>query len=180
MNRKLRVSDLVYIALMAALLAVCAWVTIPTPAIAFTLQTMGVFLALIILGGKRGTLAIFVYILLGAVGVPVFSGFKGGLGALLSATGGYIFGFLFTGLAYWLLTALLGQKLPVQIFALVVGLLLCYAVGTAWYLYLSVQQGGAIPLGAALTACVVPFLLPDGLKLALALFLGRRLQPFVK
>lgn len=181
MKTKLRVLDLVYIALMAALLAICAWVTIPTPAVAFTLQTMGVFLALVTLGGKRGTLAVLVYILLGAVGVPVFSGFRGGLGALFGATGGYIFGFIFTALTYWLMTALLGEKLWVQILSLILGhFLLCYAVGTAWYLYVYVRDNGAMTLGAALMGCVVPFLLPDGLKLALAMLLGRRLRRFVK
>ncbi len=174
------VRNLCYIALMAAVLAVCAWITIPTPAVAFTLQTMGVFLALILLGGKRGTIAIFVYILLGAVGVPVFSGFRGGLGALLGSTGGYILGFLLTGLLYWLMTALLGEKLPIQILALVLGLALCYAFGTAWYVHVYLQAKGDITVKAAFLGCVAPFLLPDLVKLAVAELVGRRLKPILK
>lgn len=178
--KKFRVLDISYIALLAALLAVCAWITIPLPMVAFTLQTMGVFLALILLGGKRGTTAVLVYILLGAMGLPVFSGFRGGFGVLFGATGGYIFGFIFTALAYWAITARLGETLPVQIFALILGLVLCYAVGTGWYMLMYLQDGQSIALGAALLGCVVPFILPDLGKLALALFLGRRLKPFLK
>ena len=109
--KKLTVRDLVLCALMAALLAVCAWISFPVLEIAYTLQTFGVFFALLVLGGARGTLAILVYILLGAVGLPVFTGFRGGIDALLGVTGGYILGFLFTGLVYWLVTGLLGRKL---------------------------------------------------------------------
>lgn len=180
MKEKLRVLDIAYIALMAAVLAVCAWITIPLPMVAFTLQTMGVFLALALLGGKRGTLAVLVYILLGAVGVPVFSGFRGGLGALFGTTGGYIFGFIFTALLYWVITHFLGEKLPVQIIALVLGLFLCYAVGTAWFMYVYIRDKGAMTLATALGGCVFPFIIPDLCKLALALLLGRRLRRFVK
>ena len=77
---------------LAALMAVCSWISIPT-AIPFTLQTMAVFLAVGLLGGKRGTLAVTAYVLLGAVGAPVFANFSGGIGILLGQTGGYILGF---------------------------------------------------------------------------------------
>ena len=74
--------DLVYIAVFAVVMAVCSWISIPAQ-VPFTLQTFGVFMAVGVLGGKRGTLAVLVYVLLGAVGVPVFAGFSGGIGALL-------------------------------------------------------------------------------------------------
>lgn len=180
MKSKLRILDLAYIALMAALIAICTWISIPLPMVSFTLSTLGIFLSLTLLGGKRGSLAILVYILLGAMGVPVFSNFRGGLGALFGATGGYIFGFIFTAALYWLLTGLLGEKLPVQIVSLVIGLAVCYAVGTFWYLHVYVRDSGPMTLGAALMGCVVPFALPDLGKLALALFLGKRLRPFLK
>ena len=104
---KSRILETTYIALFAALIAVCAFITIPMPLpfISFTLQTFGVFAALGILGGRDGTTAVAVYILLGAIGVPVFSGFRGGFGVLIGPTGGYIAGFLGAALVYWLLTA---------------------------------------------------------------------------
>ena len=104
---KSRILETTYIALFAALIAVCAFITIPMPLpfISFTLQTFGVFAALGILGGRDGTTAVAVYILLGAIGVPVFSGFRGGFGVLIGPTGGYIAGFLGAALVYWLMTA---------------------------------------------------------------------------
>ena len=100
--------DLAFIGLFSVLIAVCSWITIPGP-VPFTLQTFGIFCALGMLGGKRGTCSILVYILLGIIGIPVFSGFTGGVGQLLGMTGGYIVGFLLMGLLYWLVTRLAGQ-----------------------------------------------------------------------
>ena len=118
MNRQFRVVDLTYMAVCAALIAICAWITVPA-AVPFTLQTFAVFCVLGLLGGKRGTVAILVYILLGAVGLPVFSGFNGGIGALLGTTGGYILGFIFIGLIYWAAEKLFGFKLAVRIAAMI-------------------------------------------------------------
>ena len=92
----LKTRDLTLIALFAALIAICAWLTVPMPDVPFTMQTFGVFAALLLLGGKRGTLSILLYLLLGAAGLPVFSGFRGGIGSLLGTTGGYLVGFFFS------------------------------------------------------------------------------------
>lgn len=89
-----------YIGLFAVVIAICSWISIPT-VVPFTLQTFAVFLTVSVLGGKRGTLSVIIYVLLGAVGLPVFSGFKGGVGALLNTTGGYIIGFIFSALIMW-------------------------------------------------------------------------------
>lgn len=167
--------NMVLTALFAALLAVCAWISIPMGDVAFTLQTFGVFLALLLLGGKRGTLAILVYLLLGAVGLPVFSGFRGGFGVLLGTTGGYIAGFLLTGLVYWLITALGGKPLM----GLFLGLAGCYLFGSVWYYVVYLQAGSTLGLGLILIKCVLPYLLPDAAKAALAWLLARRLKPFV-
>ena len=94
-------------ALMAALLALCAWLTIPT-VVPFTMQTFGIFLAVGLLGGKLGSLAVGVYLLLGIVGLPVFSGFSGGIGTLAGVTGGYLLGFLLIALVMWLAERLFG------------------------------------------------------------------------
>ena len=92
-----RTSDLTQTAICAALIAVCSWISVPAP-VPFTLRTFGVFCVLGILGGKRGTAAVLLFLLLGAAGLPVFAGFNGGIGALLGATGGYLLGFVFIGL----------------------------------------------------------------------------------
>ena len=85
---------MVLASLFASLTAVCAWISIPIPPISFTLQTFAVFLTLAVLGGKWGTVSILLYLLLGVVGLPVFAGFRGGISALLDATGGFLWGFL--------------------------------------------------------------------------------------
>ncbi len=157
--------------LFAALMALCAWISVPVSDIAFTLQTLGVFLALGLLGGKWGTVSILTYLLLGAVGLPVFSAFRGGPGILLGATGGYLLGFLLAGLGYWAVTALFGPR--ASLFGMLLGQLLCYGFGTGWY-FLLYARGSS--LTAVLTLCVVPYLLPDALKIALAHHLTWRLR----
>ena len=177
-SSRLRTLDLCYIALFAVLIAVCAWISIPFT-VPFTLQTFAVFAALCTLGGRRGTFAILTYLLLGSAGLPVFAGFKGGLGALLGTTGGYILGFLLSALLYWLLTAKLGDRPAIRVLGCLLGLLVCYTFGTAWFLLVYTQTTGAVGLLTALGWCVFPFVIPDLLKLALALFLSQKLRPFL-
>ena len=177
---QIRTKDLVYMALMVVLLVVCSWASITIGSIVpFTLQTFAVFCALELLGGARGTIAVAVYLLLGAVGVPVFAGFTGGLGILLGSTGGYLLGFLLTGLVYWLFERL-GRSLWLRVAALLLGLALCYAFGTLWFIEVYSRANGPLSVMTALSWCVLPFLLPDGLKLALALLLSARVKPLLK
>ena len=163
--------------LFTAVLTVCAWIAIPVGDIAVTLQTFGIFLTLGLLGGRRGSITVFVYLLLGAVGAPVFSGFRGGMGALLGTTGGYISGFMLTALVYWLLTAIKDTP-SVRLTAMVLGLLLCYSCGTIWYVF-GYLDGSTLSLGAVLLKCVIPYLFPDACKLFFAWVLTRRLKRFV-
>ncbi len=178
-NSKLSVKEMVFIAMFAVLIAVCSWISIPTT-VPFTLQTFGIFCAVGMLGGKRGSLAVLVYILLGAVGIPVFAGFSHGIGALLGTTGGYIIGFLLLAMAYWLLTSLFGEKLPVMAAAMVLGLILCYAFGTVWFMIVYAKNNEAVGLWTALGWCVFPFIIPDLLKMVLAILLTKRIGKLVK
>ncbi len=166
-----KTAELAYIALGAALITVCAWITVPFT-VPFTMQIFAVFFSLILLGGRNGTIAVCVYLLLGAIGIPVFSGGKGGFSVLVGVTGGYLWGMVLIGLVYWIGTKLLDRKLWVEIASLVFGLLLCYAFGTIWFSVLNAGKGFV----ASLLVCVVPFLLPDAAKLALAVILGRKLR----
>ncbi len=176
---KMRTLDMAYIALFAVLIAVCAWISIPAT-VPFTLQTFGIFLAVGVLGGKRGTLAVLVYLLLGAVGIPVFAGFSGGVGCLLGSTGGYLVGFLFTALVMWAMERLMGKKLWVLALSMLLGLVVCYAFGTVWFILVYARTTGEIGLLTALGWCVFPYVLPDLIKMALALVLCRRLAGVLK
>ena len=176
---KMRTVDMAYIALFAVVMAVCAWISIPA-AVPFTLQTFGVFLAVAVLGGKRGTLAVLIYLLLGAVGIPVFAGFNGGLGYMLGATGGYIVGFVLSALVMWAMEAALGRKTWVLAVSMVLGLAVCYVFGTAWFMVVYARNSGPIGLMTALGWCVVPYIVPDLVKIALALLLQKLLSPAIR
>lgn len=173
---KLSVREMTCVALSVALITVCSWISVPLT-IPVTLQTFAVCLVTALLGLKMGLWAVLSYILLAAVGIPVLSGFRGGAGALLGVTGGYVAGFLFTALAVGFAVKRFGRSLPVLLASMAGGILLCYAFGTAWFMVVYTRGGNAVTLGGALGMCVVPYLIPDGIKIILAAVLVRRLWP---
>lgn len=173
------VKKLILSSLFAALMAVGAWISVPA-AVPFTLQTLMVFLALGLLGGKYGTVSVAVYIALGAVGLPVFSNFRGGIGMLLGSTGGYIIGFLGAAVLYWLITHFFGRKTLVLSLAMAGGLLVCYIIGTAWFMVVYSASTGPISLMTVLSWCIFPFIIPDALKIALAVFLTQKIGKHIK
>ena len=170
--------DLMYMALGAVLIAICSWISIPAT-VPFTMQTFAIFFVLSALGGKRGTVSIAIYALLGVIGVPVFAQFTSGIGVLLGNRGGYILGFIFMGLIYWLIVHCFGKKMWVEILAMVIGLTVCYTFGTIWFITVYTQANGAVGLSTVLAWCIIPFIVPDLIKLGLALTLARRLAPIL-
>jgi len=173
---KFTTKDIVFTGFLTALIVICSWISIPMT-VPFTLQTFAVFLSVILLGGKRGTLSVLVYILLGAVGLPVFSGFKGGIGVILGPTGGYILGFIISALIMWGFESMFGKKLWVYITSMILGLASCYAFGTIWFMTVY-NRGNQDPasLSVVLGWCVIPFIIPDAVKIALALIIGSNRQ----
>ena len=170
------VRKMVFCALFAALIVVFAQLQIPLPGLVpISLATFGVMMAGLLLGWKYGLLAVAVYILLGAVGVPVFAGFKGGVSALLGPTGGYIIGYL----PYAALAGLNLRKVQGSFWGrcglLVLGTLACYILGTAWFMHVTGRT-----LAESLSLCVLPFLPGDAAKILLASFLAPRLRKALK
>ena len=174
-----KILDMIYIALFAVIMAICAAIAIPAT-VPFTLQTFGVFVAVGLLGGKRGSLSVLIYILLGAVGIPVFANLTGGIGILLGNTGGYIIGFLFSALAMWAMEKLMGKKTWVLALSMVVGLIVCYAFGTAWFMVVYMRTKGAVGLWTVLGWCVIPYIIPDLIKIALALLVTDRVKKVIR
>lgn len=170
-----RTEDMVYIAIGAALMAVCSWISIPTT-VPFTLQTFAVFFVLLTLGAQRGTVAIVVYVLMGAVGLPVFSGFKGGISVLLGSTGGYIIGFVFMGMICMLFSVFFGEKTVNNIIALITGLAVCYAFGTAWFMFIYTKNTGPVGVMSVLSWCVFPFIIPDIAKMFVAFAVSKKVR----
>ena len=157
-KKSLSALKMAYISLGAVLIALCSWISVPAT-VPFTLQTFAVLLDL----------------LLGAVGFPVFSGFSGGLGHLLGMTGGYILGFVLSALVMALMQRLLPRRRVFTLLSMALGLLACYAAGSVWFMQVYTQTKGAISLGAVLSICVVPYLIPDAIKFVLACLISERL-----
>lgn len=176
---KLKTIDIAYIGLSVALIAICSWISIPLT-VPITLQTMGICLISGLFGLKRGTIATVVYIVLGAIGVPVFSGFTSGIGIILNSTGGYIIGFIFTALIVGFVSDKFKGKLVPLIISMVVGILICYVFGTVWFAVVYAKANEAASIGTILGWCVIPFLIPDAIKIAVASVLTNRLKRFVK
>ncbi len=173
-----RIIDIEYTEVFASVIAICALITVPF-AVPFTIQTFGVFFALLMLGGKRGFYAVSIYTSLGLVGLPVFSGFQGGFAVIFGATGGYIIGFLLAALVFWSFEKILGMKRGAHFLSVWLGMLVCYAVGTLWYAL--VYMGGTdIGFATAVAQCVLPFILPDVAKITLAFVLCKRLKKYMR
>ena len=164
-----RVKNMTQAALMAALMAICAWIAIPVPPVSFTLQTLGLCLCLGLLGGKWGGIGVLLYLLLGAVGLPVFSGFRGGIGALLGPTGGFLLGFALAGPVYGLLERV------TTLGAMVAAVAVSYLCGCLWY---PIYAPGT-SWQTAFFLCALPYLPGELVKLPLALGLCRRIQKHI-
>lgn len=170
--------DMVQIALGTVLIIICAWISIPLT-VPFTLQTFAIFAVSGLLGGKKGTLAVLVYILLGAVGLPVFAGFKSGIGVLASSTGGYILGFLLSPMVMWMTEKMKFRNTVTLILSMITGLALCYIFGTIWFVTIYTGNTGEISVKAALMMCVVPFIIPDLVKIFLAVLVTKRMRKYI-
>ena len=167
----LYVRDLCYIAFFTAMIAVLAQISIPLPGgVPLTLQTFAVPLAGLVLGPKKGTIASLVYVLLGAVGVPVFANLSGGPGIVLGMTGGFIISFpimaFISGLG-----SKKSVKSPLLWLWLILGAAANYVVGTVWFMAVANSS-----VYAALAACVIPFIPTAILKIILAGFFGTMLR----
>ena len=180
--------DMVLISISAALIAVCSWISIPLGPVPFTLQTLGILAVMLTAGGRRGTIAVLVYLALGAVGVPVFAGFKGGIMSFIGPTGGFLIGFVFGALVYWLLEKLFLKKLmttPVKtwIFGMlgfVVFEVVMYIVGVIWFMTVYAAQTGPVGLATVMSWCVIPFIIPDIVKMVVAVLTGERASKLIR
>ena len=174
----MKVRESIVVALMAAVLCALSPWAIPVGVIPLSLSTLGVYLAVGLLGARRGSAAVGVYLLLGALGVPIFAGFSGGLVHIVGPTGGYLLGYVACAFVAGGLMAIEPRRGLIPLW-LAVGTLALYAVGTLWYLWQT-----ACPLWSALAVCVLPFLVADGAKIAVATLviwsLRGRLRPLMR
>lgn len=171
-NQKIRTKQMVLIALMTAVTCVLGPLSIPLPfsPVPISLTIFAIFLAIFVLGMKNGTISFIIYLLLGAVGVPVFSSFRGGLQVLAGPTGGYLIGFIFLALIMGFALDHFDRKLVPTIIGMIIGMAVCYAFGTVWLaklLSLSFKEG--------LMMGVIPYLAGDVAKIIIAAIVGPKL-----
>lgn len=171
-NQKIRTKQMVLIALMTAVTCVLGPLSIPLPfsPVPISLTNFAIFLAIFVLGMKNGTISFIIYLLLGAVGVPVFSSFRGGLQVLAGPTGGYLIGFIFLALIMGFALDHFDRKLVPTIIGMIIGMVVCYTFGTVWLaklLSLSFKEG--------LMMGVIPYLAGDVAKIIIAAIVGPKL-----
>lgn len=171
-NQKIRTKQMVLIALMTAVTCVLGPLSIPLPfsPVPISLTNFAIFLAIFVLGMKSGTISFIIYLLLGAIGVPVFSSFRGGLQVLAGPTGGYLIGFIFLALIMGFALEHFDRKLVPTIIGMIIGMVVCYAFGTVWLaklLSLSFKEG--------LMMGVIPYLPGDAAKIIIAAIVGPKL-----
>lgn len=171
MDRQKRIKSLTLCALFAALTAVCSQIQIPLPMIPINLALFSVHLAGALLGPIYGAVSMLVYMLLGAVGVPVFAGFMGGVATLMGKTGGYVLGYVLCAFVVGFLSRRFGFSFIKLCLYMVAGLAACYLFGTIWFMVVT-----SLGLWTSLTYCVFPFLIGDAVKIALAALLAMRLE----
>jgi biotin transport system substrate-specific component len=166
--------NLVLCAMCAAITCILAPLSIPMAGgVPISLATFAVMLAGVLLGGSLGAISQLIYVLLGAVGLPVFAGWTGGLGNILGMTGGYIIGYIpcawLTGLIYKKFgsKAKKSVKILFMVLGMVAGTIALYVIGTAWFMFVT-----GMNLTSSLAACVIPFIPGDFIKMAAVVMIG--------
>ena len=164
---------IIEISLGASIITICSWIAIPMT-ISFTLQTLAITLILSLLEAKKGVLSIVLYLFLGTIGIPVFSGFRGGFSALIGPTGGYLVGFILWGLLLIILEKT-SNKILFQIINHFLGLILCYTLGTIWFSMIMKMD-----ILTSLSICVAPFVIFDILKIAIGVLVANKIKTIIK
>lgn len=161
-------------ALMTAVTCILAPLSVPIGPVPISLTNFVIYLALYLLDWKQETLSYLVYLLLGLVGLPIFSGFTGGIGKLAGPTGGYIIGFIPMAVIAGILIDRFNQRW-IQLAGMIVGTAICYAFGTVWFCF---QSGYTV--SAALAVCVIPFIPADLFKMVIAMIFGPMIRGRLK
>lgn len=172
-KQKMTTKTIALIAVMTAVTCVLAPLSIPIGPVPISLTNLAIYFGLYILGVKKETISYIVYMLIGLVGVPVFSGFTGGPAKLIGPTGGYIIGFVPMAIIAGIVIDKTKGKLVPSMLAMVAGTAVCYAFGTAWFVF---SSQGSTSISAALALCVFPFIPGDLVKMILAAFFGPRIR----
>lgn len=166
-KHKLSIHQMAVIALMTALMCILGPMSIPIGAVPISLTNFVIYLTIYLLGTKLGTISYCIYLLIGMAGLPVFSGYSGGLGKLAGPTGGYLVGFIFMAILSGIFIQKYHGKTLFSILGMVLGTLVAYFFGTVWFIL-----EAKCTILYALTVCVFPFLIGDAVKILVASKIG--------
>lgn len=170
----MKTKNITQISLFVALTVICAQISLPFGVIPFTLQTFAFFLSAAVLGFKNGIICNLIYLFLGIVGLPVFSGFRGGIGIIFGPTGGYLWGFLVSSAVIGLIADRCKKSLIITFLSMILGLSLCYIIGILQYTLLYTDGIGGFK--AAFITCVLPFIPTDAVKIFLAATICKKIK----
>lgn len=175
--RKTRINSMAIVSLITAIMCVLGPFTImlPISPVPFSIVSFMMYLSAYILGMKKSVISCILYIFIGAIGLPVFSSFTGGIGKILGPTGGYIVGYIFMTMVCGWIIEKWTQNYIMHIIGMILGTVVCYLIGTIW---LSIQAG--INVYAALAAGVLPFIVGDAIKILIISFIGPILRKRLK
>ena len=165
------VRDMVFAALFAAVLCAVAPFSIAIGPVPMSFATLVIYLAAGALDWKLGVISTLLYVIIGAVGVPVFSNFEGGFHKVVGVTGGFIIGYIPCALATGLIFEAFRKRLPGYVLGMIIGTILLYSCGAAWFMLQT-----SSPLPVALALCVTPFIPVDAVKIALACIITPQLR----
>ena len=171
LSQRISTKTMALIAVMTAVTCVLAPLSIPIGPVPISLTNLAIYFGLYILGMKKETVSYIIYLLIGFVGVPVFSGFTGGAGKLLGPTGGYLIGFIPMAVVAGILIDKFDGRVVPSVVGMIIGTAICYALGTIWFCIQADYE--AVP---ALMLCVIPFLPGDAAKIAIAAFFGPQIR----
>jgi len=170
-NKKINTRQLTLIGVMAAVTCILGPLSLPIGVVPISLTNLAIYFAIYALGGKRGTLSYIVYLFIGLVGLPVFSGFSGGLPKLFGPTGGYLIGFVFMAFISGIFIDKFSNKIYMCFLGMVLGTIVTYIFGTAWLAY-----EAHMTFNKALAVGVLPFIPGDIVKITIASLIGPQIK----
>ena len=174
--QKLR--DSILIAFFSIIILICSRIAIPW-VIPFTLQSFGIFLTFSILGGKKGLISLFLYFIMGIIGIPISASGVVGPALFFTPTFGYLIGWLLCGIIFWISETKMGNSNRTRLIFLSIGTIICYAAGTIWFMLIYSYKNTPIGIWSALCYCVFPFIIFDTIKLILSNTIANKLHKYI-